>query len=91
MDGLRRPSRRDVSADPRLGREAQEAALASCVALAPPSLESTAGNRGALMYLDVLNAAIAGCKRAALWYLFVAVDKKVLGAVVEGWDRSTTA
>jgi len=58
MDGLRRPSRRDVSAAPRLGREAQE----------------SAGNRGGIF-----------------WYLFVAVDKKVLGAVVEGWNRSTTA
>jgi len=49
------------------------------------------GIGAALMYMDVLNAAIAGCKRAVLWYLFVAVDKKVLGAMAEGWDGSTTA
>ncbi len=49
------------------------------------------GIGAALMYRDVLNAAIAGCKRAALWYLFVAVDKKVLGAVAKSRGGSTTA
>ncbi len=58
MDGLRRPSRRDVLADPRLGREAQE----------------PAGNRGGIF-----------------WYLFVAVDKKVLGAVAESRGGSSKA
>ncbi len=67
MDGLRRPSRRDVSADPGWAEKRRK----------------QRGIGAALMYMDVLNAAIAGCKRAALWYLFVAVDKKVLGAVVE--------
>ena len=48
-----------------------------------PGVDSGESGRRGIDVHGCTNAAIAGCKRAALWYLFVAVDKKVLGAVAE--------